>query len=93
MTDSAKVVTVLGGYGIFGGRVAEALARDEICRVRIVGRSAKIGRNFAHRVGAEFYPSMLDDRDALRERQPELHGEDFGRSVRSAFGICDHPRL
>jgi short subunit dehydrogenase-like uncharacterized protein len=66
MTDSAKVVTVLGGYGIFGGRVAEALARDEICRVRIVGRSAKIGRNFAHRVGAEFYPSMLDDRDALR---------------------------
>jgi Saccharopine dehydrogenase NADP binding domain len=65
MTDSAKVVTVLGGYGIFGGRVAEALARDEICRVRIVGRSAKIGRNFAHRVGADFYPSMLDDRDAL----------------------------
>ena len=66
MTDSAKIVTVLGGYGIFGGRVAEALARDQICRVRIVGRSANIGLNFAHRVGAEFYPSMLDDRDALR---------------------------
>jgi short subunit dehydrogenase-like uncharacterized protein len=66
MTASAKVVTVLGGYGIFGGRVAEALARDQICRVRIVGRSAKIGLNFAHRVGAEFYLSMLDDRDALR---------------------------
>jgi short subunit dehydrogenase-like uncharacterized protein len=66
MTDSATVVTVLGGYGIFGGRVAEALARDQICRVRIVGRSAKIGRNFAHRVGADFYPSTLDDQDALR---------------------------
>jgi hypothetical protein len=67
MPESVKVVTVLGGYGIFGGRVAEALARDQICRVRIVGRSAKIGRNFAHRLGAEFYPSVLDDRDARRQ--------------------------
>jgi hypothetical protein len=66
MSVSARVVTVLGGYGIFGGRVAEALARDQICRVRIVGRSAKIGRNFAHRVGAEFYPCILDDREARR---------------------------
>jgi saccharopine dehydrogenase-like NADP-dependent oxidoreductase len=66
MSDSARVVTVLGGYGIFGGRVAEALARDGICRVRVVGRSAKIGRNFAHRVGADFYPSLLDDSDGLR---------------------------
>jgi hypothetical protein len=65
MTDSARVVTVLGGYGIFGGRVAAALARDQICRVRIVGRSARIGQNFAHRVGAEFYPCLLDDHDAL----------------------------
>jgi Saccharopine dehydrogenase NADP binding domain len=66
MSSSARVVTVLGGYGIFGGRIAEALARDESCRVRIVGRSAKIGNNFAHRVGADFYPCALDDRDALR---------------------------
>ena len=68
MSDSARVVTVLGGYGIFGGRIAEALARDEICRVRVVGRSAKIGHNFAHRVGADFYPCLLDDRDALAPR-------------------------
>jgi short subunit dehydrogenase-like uncharacterized protein len=66
MKNSARVVTVLGGYGIFGGRIAEALARDESCRVRVVGRSAKIGNNFAHRVGADFYPSLLGDRDALR---------------------------
>jgi hypothetical protein len=66
MRNSARVVTVLGGYGIFGGRVAEALAHEESCRVRIVGRSAKIGNNFAHRVGADFYPSLLGDRDALR---------------------------
>ena len=66
MSRRSRVVTVLGGYGIFGGRVAEALARDENCRVRIVGRGAKIGHNFAHRVGADFYPCVLDDRDALR---------------------------
>ena len=66
MSDSSRVVTVLGGYGIFGGRVAEALARDESYRVRVVGRSAKIGHNFAHRVGTDFYPCLLEDRDALR---------------------------
>jgi hypothetical protein len=66
MSDSSRVVTVLGGYGTFGGRVAEALARHENCRVRVVGRSAKIGHNFAHRVGTDFYPCVLEDRDALR---------------------------
>ena len=66
MNDSSRVVTVLGGYGVFGGRIAEALARDLSCRIRVVGRSAKIGHNFAHRVGADFYPCVLDDRDALR---------------------------
>jgi short subunit dehydrogenase-like uncharacterized protein len=65
MSDSSRVVTVLGGYGIFGARIAEALAHDGLCRVRVVGRSAKIGQNFAHRVGADFYPCLLDDRDAL----------------------------
>ena len=68
MSDSSRVVTVLGGYGIFGGRIAEALAHDGTCRVRVVGRSAKIGQNFAHRVGADFYPCLLDDRDALAPR-------------------------
>ena len=65
MSDTSHVVTVLGGYGIFGGRIAEALAHDQMCRVRVVGRSAKIGQNFAHRIGADFYPCSLDDRDAL----------------------------
>ena len=50
-----RVVSVLGGYGIFGGRVAEALARDASCRVRVVGRNAKIGGNFAQRIGADFH--------------------------------------
>jgi hypothetical protein len=61
-----SLVTVLGGYGIFGGRVAEALARHPGCRVRVAGRSPKIGGNFAHRIGAEFRPCDLGDRDSLR---------------------------
>lgn len=65
MTDTPRLVTVLGGYGIFGGRIAEALARDPRCRVRVVGRSARIGHNFAHRIGADFYPCVLADRGAL----------------------------
>ena len=65
MSDRSRLVTVLGGYGIFGGRIAEALAHDGSCRVRIVGRSAKIGQNFAHRVGADFYACSVDDNDAL----------------------------
>jgi hypothetical protein len=66
MTDSARVVSVLGGYGVFGGRVAEGLARDPDCRVRVMGRSIPIGWNFAHRIGAEFQRCDLGDRDALR---------------------------
>ena len=66
MTNSARVVSVLGGSGIFGGRIAEALVRDPRCRVRIAGRNAKLGGNFAHRIGAEFRTGVLDDRDSLR---------------------------
>ncbi len=66
MTDSMRVVSVLGGYGIFGGRIAEALAHDPRCRVRVVGRNAKVGGNFAHRIGAEFRAGVLDDRASLQ---------------------------
>jgi hypothetical protein len=65
MNDSIRVVSILGGYGIFGGRIAEALARDPQCRVRIVGRNAKIGRNFVARIGGEFQQCGMTDRDAL----------------------------
>jgi hypothetical protein len=65
MSESPRAVSVLGGYGIFGGRIAEALAREPSCRVRIIGRSARIGANFAHRIGADFLPCNLADPDAL----------------------------
>jgi hypothetical protein len=67
MTESIRVVSVLGGYGIFGGRVAEAMARDSRCRVRVVGRNAKVGGNFAHRIEAEFRAGVLDDRVSIRQ--------------------------
>lgn len=66
MTDTSRVVSVLGGYGIFGGRIAEALSLGDACQVRVVGRNLKIGRNFAARVGADFHPCALDDRGSLR---------------------------
>ncbi len=66
MTESSRVVTVLGGYGIFGGRIAEALSREPSCRVRVAGRSTRIGANFAHRIGAEFRRCELEDRDGLK---------------------------
>ncbi len=66
MTTPVRIVTVLGGYGIFGGRVAEALAHDPRCRVRVVGRNRKVGRTFAQRIGAEFQECTLEDRESLR---------------------------
>jgi saccharopine dehydrogenase-like protein len=66
MSDAGRIVTILGGYGIFGGRVAQALALDENCRVRVVGRRAGIGGNFAHRIGAEFRECRDNGRDTIR---------------------------
>ncbi len=60
------LVTVLGGYGIFGCRVAEALARHPGCRVRVAGRNARAGNNCAGRLGAEFHACDVRDRDSLR---------------------------
>jgi hypothetical protein len=64
--SSPRLVSILGGYGVFGSRVAEALAREPNCWVRVVGRSTRIGANFAHRIGAEFQRCDLGDRDALK---------------------------
>ena len=53
--ERVLVVSPFVGYGIFGGRIAEALARDSRCRVRIVGRNTRVAANFAHRIGAECF--------------------------------------
>lgn len=61
-----KIVTVLGGYGVFGSRVSAALARHPGTQVRIVGRDPNAGREFASRIGAEFHHCDLRDIDSLR---------------------------
>jgi Saccharopine dehydrogenase NADP binding domain len=66
MTGTSRVVTILGGYGIFGGRIAESLVRDGLCRVRVAGRNPTVGRNFAHRLGVEFLRCSMADRDLVR---------------------------
>lgn len=71
MSDSSRVVSVLGGYGIFGGRIAEALAREPLCQVRVVGRNEKIGRNFACRIGADFQRCVLGEPQSLRDALAE----------------------
>lgn len=60
------LVTVLGGYGIFGGRVAQALALDRAVRVRVAGRDTTIGASYAHRIGAGFCPCDARDRESVR---------------------------
>jgi hypothetical protein len=65
MSTSDRVVTVLGGYGIFGGRVAQALALDRDVTVRVAGRNLRAGSSFAQRVGAEFCHCDLNDAASL----------------------------
>ena len=62
-----KHVTVLGGSGIFGSRIASALARHPGVHVRIAGRNARKGERLASLMGAEFRPCNLKDRTSLRD--------------------------
>jgi saccharopine dehydrogenase-like NADP-dependent oxidoreductase len=60
-----KVVTVLGGTGIFGGRVARALAATEGLAVRVAGRDHVRGEAFAREIGARFVRVSLDEPGSL----------------------------
>jgi hypothetical protein len=64
--DRLKIVTVLGGYGVFGSRIAKVLAGYPNVRVRVAGRTLRTGERFAHQIGAEFRACDWNDRDALR---------------------------
>src|SRR5207247_49088 len=56
-----RTVTVLGGYGIFGRRISEALAQRPHAQVRVAGRNRELGDNFARRINAGFIPCNLSD--------------------------------
>ncbi len=58
-------VTVLGGYGIFGGRIAAALATHPGTMVRVVGRDPSAGADVARRIGGEFRACDLADAASL----------------------------
>ena len=62
--SSAQRVLVLGGYGAFGGRVAERLARVPRIELTIAGRSRDKAEAFAARLRreapAQVIPATLD---------------------------------
>ncbi len=60
-----KLVTVLGGYGIFGRRVAEGLQKGTEVAVRIAGRNKVTGQRLAQRTGVEFRGCDVQDRSSL----------------------------
>src|SRR6185295_15428736 len=57
-------VLLLGGYGAFGGRIAERLARENDVEVVVAGRSLQRAHEFAARVQqgarARITPARLD---------------------------------
>jgi saccharopine dehydrogenase-like NADP-dependent oxidoreductase len=61
-----KLVCVLGGGGIFGGRIARALAATQDFSVRVVGRDARRGEAFSREIGAEFLRADLTAPGALK---------------------------
>jgi saccharopine dehydrogenase-like NADP-dependent oxidoreductase len=60
-----KIVTVLGGTGIFGGRVARALAATAGLTLRVAARDSARGEAFAREIGARFVQVNLDDPGSL----------------------------
>jgi hypothetical protein len=73
-------VLVLGGYGAFGGRVAERLARVPGLELTIAGRALTTAEAFAARLGheaaARVIPAALDSAkigaDDLKRRQADI---------------------
>ncbi|CUX26213.1 conserved hypothetical protein [Agrobacterium deltaense Zutra 3/1] len=70
-------ILILGGYGVFGGRLAELLADMSGLEILVCGRSLARAEAFcaAWRGQAQLRPLMLDRRDiadALRIHKPDL---------------------
>jgi saccharopine dehydrogenase-like protein len=73
-------VLVLGGYGAFGGRIAERLARNATLRLIVAGRSLERARSLADSLtsdnGATVVPAALDaarvDERELRDLQATI---------------------
>lgn len=77
---TSRVVVIVGGYGTFGARAAERLARDQTAAVVIAGRSAARAAEAAAALhgqgGAAIRHAVIDaehpDQAALRELRPAV---------------------
>lgn len=61
-----KRVTVLGGYGVFGGRIASALGTRAGVIVRVVGRDGRAARRFAKARRMEHCEARIENGASLR---------------------------
>lgn len=69
----SKVVLIIGGYGVFGGRLAKALAQDDQFRVIVAGRNEVEAQRFCKNTKCE--PVHIDRTsgnlvDAVRKLSP-----------------------
>lgn len=70
MTNKPTTILIVGGYGIFGGRLAELLADEASFRLLIAGRSETKARQFcAHHAGAATFRPLVFDRDGDLDAQ------------------------
>ena len=70
-------ILILGGYGVFGGRLAELLAHREDLELLIGGRNERKARRFCeqHRRVATMVPTIADRADiesVLQQRRPDV---------------------
>jgi hypothetical protein len=67
------LVTILGGTGVFGSRIARNLAKSTDATLRIVGRNETIGRALAREINGEFCFALLNDASSLTRAIDESH--------------------
>ncbi|MFP6657989.1 MAG: saccharopine dehydrogenase NADP-binding domain-containing protein [Pirellulales bacterium] len=82
-----KAVTILGGTGIFGGRIAAGLAESPEIQVTIASRSPDRAASFADRIGArcvtcdatslESVETILEETDLLIHTAGPFQGDDY----------------
>jgi len=68
-----KTAVVLGGSGIFGSRVARALAATPGIAVRIAARNVRRGTDLAEQIGASFMPCSVDEPRSLDACLADTH--------------------
>lgn len=97
-------ILILGGYGVFGGRLAELLADVPDLELIIAGRSGTRARDFCarHESAATMTPATADRRDieaALVSLQPDVlvdasgPFQDYGESRYDVVRCCIRRRV